>query len=98
MAEKDLDLAKASEIALAMDMATKNTQEMSHPSTSSVSVNVVNRGQKSNKSKYGGPNSHKTQGANAHTPCFRCGGKHAQSDCNVINEKCFSCQKVGHIW
>ncbi|XP_069103886.1 uncharacterized protein [Argopecten irradians] len=51
LAEKDLDLAKATEIALAVEMATKNTEEMGQPVSVTQTVNYVNR--KSNRSRMG---------------------------------------------
>ncbi|XP_060081069.1 uncharacterized protein K02A2.6-like [Ylistrum balloti] len=68
LAEKDLDLARANEIALAMEMATKDTEVMSQPVIGS--VNVVNKGQKykPRKSKYWGTersHSDKAEGTNS---------------------------------
>lgn len=103
LAEVDLDLKKATEIALAMEMAAKHTTEiMSKPV---VPVNQVTRGgRRWHREQKSGPGIRGPRaGDNAKPkydgkkPCFRCGGKHAAEDCKFKNEKCFECKKTGHI-
>ena len=96
LAERDLTLKSATDIALGMEMAARNTTEMNPQSAQVNRVagtkfkrNVSQKGEASSKPK---GNSQ----AQIQSECFRCGGKHTSDKCKFKTAKCFNCSKIGH--
>jgi hypothetical protein len=92
LSEADLSLSKASEIALAMETAAKDSQEL-QGKPESTEVNKLH------------PDKNKTEQVTQQkcpekpkTPCYRCGAEsHNSSECRFKNENCRKCGKRGHI-
>ena len=95
----DLTFKRASELALAMEIADKNTQEFK-PFSGSEVKNVSRetarkgRGQFSDRTKFQG---FQTGTKSKGLKCFRCAGSHAPNLCKFKEEKCYNCSKKGHI-
>ncbi|KAJ8356836.1 hypothetical protein SKAU_G00196300 [Synaphobranchus kaupii] len=108
LAQEDLTFKKAYELALSMELAAKNTREISGRGHGTQQIHVVNeaktfprRGKGQFKKQF--PKYEKTgqkQDSVGQQPCYRCigcSGKHSARDCWFKNEKCHVCSKVGHI-
>eukprot|EP00731_Ephydatia_muelleri_P015743 Em0009g167a len=90
LAEADLTLNRAVEIAQGMEIAERNTQQIQSavngasipisPTTTEVQapVQAVRR-------------------FNGRSDCHHCNGKHEPSKCPFIEAECFKCKKLGHI-
>ena len=88
LSEADLSFAKATEIALAMETAAKDTLEL--------------RGKKEFEVHKMDKDKHKPESSKDDTklksPCYRCGAdSHDSSECRFKNERCRKCGKMGHI-
>ncbi len=97
-----LSLSDALKVALSMEVAFKDSQELPHAAQSikSEPINSIQRAvtnrrvQNSKRSRqtpaYRGNHETKEQ-------CYRCLGQNHSADvCHFKREKCFNCQKVGH--
>lgn len=102
LTEKDLTFKKACDIALRLELAHKDTKELSGHSERQ----KVHKVQDSKHAKFT-PKTQPRPKGNVKTkytldkprkPCYRCGwDTHDQSDCKFINEKCHSCGKTEHV-
>ena len=82
LAEDKLTLEKAIQLARVLEMAEKDASALqSVRAPAPAEVHSVNRQQK-------GPGL---------SPCYRCGGKHKQSDCRFKARVCHACKKRGHL-
>lgn len=100
LSEPQLTFAKALEIAQAMEAAVDGANEITHSSDSGKefrmipapdSVNVVGR-------RESGRDEISTPVKSTHNKrCYRCGGPHTPNVCKFKYEKCFGCQKTGHV-
>ena len=82
LAEKDLNLQKAVEIATSIEMAAKNVRDLQATQAPREKVNKIAPIKPSKKAK----------------PCFRCGkSNHAPEKCKFKDSTCHHCQKKGHI-
>ncbi len=96
LCEDRLTLKRAVDMAQAMELAEKNSMELSchgnKGSNASVSVNKLfthkKGGDKSSKPSVSGKQEE---------TCFRCGGKHSAKTCRYKKFKCHNCLKVGHL-
>lgn len=83
---EDLTFHKACQIAKAMEMAERNTQEFNltagKESTLQGTVNKLETAKKKNTEE---------------PICYRCKGKHYASSCKFKLAKCFNCSRIGHI-
>jgi len=86
LAEPDLTLKKAEEIALAMELASKHVVDIQSTETTPSKVHQINSAGK-NKGKNPASNSE----------CYRCGEKHEASTCRFKEVECFKCGKRGHL-
>lgn len=90
LAEKDLTLAMAETIAIAMETAARDASEVAPSSAAAASSNVYHTTSpksSSSKGKSGGE-----------SPCYRCGGKgHTPGNCRFREAQCNHCGKTGHI-
>ena len=82
LAEADLTLKKAYDIAQAMEAAERSARELQ--GTASESVHRVY-----GKKKGGGVRRHET--------CYRCLGNHHPTECKFKESECYHCGKKGHI-
>lgn len=91
LAEPTLTFEKAKDIALAMELADKNTADLREQNQRSDMVNKI---------AFAGGRRMPTQRqfSEKHSRCGRCGeGPHKQgADCPAINGDCFHCGKKGH--
>ncbi|KAK0145350.1 hypothetical protein N1851_015749 [Merluccius polli] len=108
LTEHNLTFAKACELSLSMEMASKNTLEFASKMKGPATVNRIDK--KTTKgawkskpatsewrSKTTSDNS-RPQRTENHQPCYRCGGSnHAAQVCRYKTETCHKCSKVGHI-
>ncbi|KAI7789894.1 hypothetical protein IRJ41_014004, partial [Triplophysa rosa] len=91
LSEKDLTFKKACDIALALELAQKDTKQLS--------------AQRRDKYRGSGNSHHSTKKSVQRQPfskhksdCYRCGGaNHHPSECRYRNEKCHNCGKIGHL-
>lgn len=82
LAETDLNLKKATDIATAMEQAEKGASDIQGQATGEGQVNVVNE---------------KKAATETVKECWRCGGKHSPIDCFFKDTVCFACQQKGHL-
>ena len=83
LSERDLTLAKATQIALAMEAAAKDSLELQGKKKLNKKKEKVESAKDKVKSK---------------RPCYRCGSNlHSSEECQFRNENCRKCRKVGHI-
>ena len=92
LSEADLSLSKASEIALAMETAAKDSQELQgKPESTEVNKLHPDKNKTEQVTQQKGPEKPKT-------PCYRCGAEsHNSSEWRFKNENCRKCVKRGHI-
>ncbi|KAK3092066.1 hypothetical protein FSP39_024867 [Pinctada imbricata] len=84
LAEKNLDFAKALEIATAMETAADNAKDIQASAVSSnAQINLVN-----NQAQASGVSGKE---------CYRCGGNHFANKCRFRDAECHNCKKVGHL-
>ena len=82
LAEPKLTFKEAHEIAIAMELAEKNSQVLRDGQTS----------EEDNKLTVD-----KLAGEWKGRECFRCGGNHLSDECKFVDAVCFSCKKKGHV-
>ena len=90
LSEPDLSLAKASEIALAMEVAAKDTLELQGNINKESEVNKINKdSERVPKGK---------DDVKSKSQCYRCGGStHESAECYFRYKTCRKCGKLGHI-
>ncbi len=97
-----LTLEDALKLALSMETAFKDTQELiplNGIATNTSSINKISpyirRGSSTNSN---GRTARRTGNTRNPTSCYRCLGEgHTPDSCHYKREKCFHCQKIGHI-
>ncbi len=105
--KKDLTFKKSCDIALALELAHKDTKELGAQTTiKDTSVHKVQNAFGA-KEKYRGRGSSQfntkkwaqQQPSNKYkSSCYRCGGSnHHPTECRYRNEKCHNCGKTGHL-
>ena len=92
LAEKDLTLDKALDIARALEAAEKGTKDLKVEVTPPVSSSYF-----VSQSYYRRPPPKTLESTRSHKPCYRCGGPHLPSTCKCKDWECFNCKKKGHI-
>lgn len=98
LAESDLTLDRALEIATAREAATRDVQAMAGSAVYSVKTGEeknqkkYHSGKKESRKKSDGTNSNRPS-----KPCYGCGGNHWKKDCPHAKTKCHKCGKIGHI-
>lgn len=97
LAEDDLTFEGAVKIALAMEMAEKDT--VSFSSTSELVNKVKSKSGKGypGKKKPSFAESTATKSTVKGKECYRCGAKHHPESCTHKSTKCFNCSKIGHL-
>ncbi|KAG8191042.1 hypothetical protein JTE90_029485 [Oedothorax gibbosus] len=96
LSENALTLARATEIALSMEMAAKNAGDLKVALVSD--ANFVQRKSMPNKAKVKRKPPPSTTPARAGVRCNRCGAdNHRSQDCRFLRSTCNSCGKIGHI-
>ena len=83
LAEPGLNLAKALELALALETADKDTLTLKGANGASSQPVLTMQG--------------KPRGRDSTSTCYRCNGKHMASVCHFKEAQCHSCGKKGHI-
>ena len=86
LAEPDLTLKKAEEIALAMELASKHVVDIQSTDATPSKVNQVNSAARN-----------KGRNPASNTECYRCGEKHEAFTCRFKDAQCFKCGKRGHL-
>ena len=91
LAEKDLSLQKAMEIAQGMEAADRNAKSLKGSTPAIHKVRSL-----PTAPKHKSPNQKPTE--HSRTPCYRCGrSNHDQKDCRFRDATCHHCKKKGHI-
>jgi len=86
LGEKNLDLNRAIELATSMEMADRDSTELSRPQNGNGDVHQFDRRR---------PPQVKTS---ASAKCYRCNGTtHSPDDCWFKDAECRKCHKVGHV-
>ena len=88
LAERELTLKKAEEIALGEELAAKHVVDIQSETTPS-SVNRVDARDKNGIKD--------TKDHRPDSECYRCGEKHEASACRFKDAQCFKCGRRGHI-
>ena len=85
LAEPNLTLKRALEVAQAMETAERGSLDLQPaPAAAGVPVNAVEK---------------QRRGVNDDlVKCFRCGGKHMAMACKFTDAECFNCGKKGHTY
>lgn len=89
LSEPELSYKKAVELAIALELATKNVEDLSIKDGVTCN-NKVHRVQQ--HKSFQSDDSSKSQ-----RDCYRCGGQHEASKCRFREIMCFNCDKKGHI-
>ncbi|KAG1941992.1 retrotransposable element [Pimephales promelas] len=107
LSEKDLTFKKACDVALALELAQKDTKQLSaQAALKDRSVHKVqNVGGGREKYRGWGNSQYSSKKGAQQKPlpkhrgnCYRCGrGNHHPTECHYRNEKCHNCGKVGHL-
>ena len=94
LAEKDLTLEKAVNLAQGMETATKNVQELAQTGSVAVAIKAeVNQVTPYRRSRKEGQQTRKFTGT-----CFCCGKlRHRREDCRHKDAMCHICHKKGHL-
>ncbi|XP_026176653.1 zinc finger CCHC domain-containing protein 9 [Mastacembelus armatus] len=86
LAEENLTFEKALSIAVSVEAANKNAQDLQNPNTSVKCFKVNNNAEAPGAKGESAPS------------CYRCNGtKHVAAECKFKHEKCHACGKIGHI-
>ncbi len=93
---KDLTWEKAQEDALALEAATReaNVPAVQPTQAGTATVNKVSAYKKTSNKK------HQKKHDNSHNSehkCGRCLGNHAESKCPHLKDRCYNCNRYGHI-
>lgn len=91
LSENGLTLVRATEIAVSMETAAKNAEDLKTPTVEDTNYVHKNKPPERNQRKES-PNTAR----NGHR-CNRCGADHKSSDCRFIGATCHACKKIGHI-
>ena len=95
LAETHLTLDKAVKIAVAMETASRDANELQHKrGQERVNVNKVGAGHNKRTKE---PTSRYPTSTSSPIKCYRCGGSHKADKCHHINTKCNFCSKTGHL-
>lgn len=95
--KKDLTLAKAIEIAKAMEASNRGGAEISAEKST---VNAIHNRDKAKKRVFtnSGPVKKQTNGQSSKKSCYRCGSdQHLANSCTHTNSVCRFCDKKGHL-
>ena len=94
LAEPELTLQKAQNLAQAIESADKNAKDLQgqrQPPMTAVNAMTCKRGPPR------GTRARTDAEKLTETPCYRCGGKHSPRDCRFKDAVCHSCKKRGHL-
>ena len=105
LSEKDLTYEKALEIALAMEVAAKDTKDLLAASNAPTGLHYTatgggsfkNRSVRATRQPHNPQSKSKATKARANPICYRCGGPHLAPQCKFCNAECRRCKKIGHI-
>ena len=101
LSEKDLTYEKAMELALAMEAADKDTQELKQAGGNTTTTAQSATGSTSTVTPesvhYESLNSEKGGKTDKKVCCYRCGGNHLATGCHFKEAECRSCGKKGHL-
>ena len=98
LAEPDLTLDKALEIALAMEAAEKNIQQLNSTELSVQQVSTPKPHKGGSGHSVGSHWRPTRRGQQGQQTCFRCGSpKHKADRCRHKDTVCHGCHKVGHL-
>ena len=91
LAEPELTLQKAQNLAQAIESADKNAKDQRQPPMTAVNAVTSKRGPPR------GTRARADTGKSMEIPCYRCGGTHSPRDCRFKDAVCHSCKKRGHL-
>uniref|UniRef100_H3B501 Uncharacterized protein n=1 Tax=Latimeria chalumnae TaxID=7897 RepID=H3B501_LATCH len=93
--ETELTFKSACDIALALELAHKDTKELAGHTESPRQWNELqSMPQQPQGQKKPQPQASSTK---PKTPCYWCGGSHQQGTCRFRHERCHGCGKTGHL-
>ena len=85
LAERELTLKKAEEIALGEELAAKHVVDIQSETAAPSRVNRVDTEDK------------KKEDSQPNSECYRCGEKHEVAACRFKGAQCFNCGRKGHL-
>ena len=94
LAEPELTLKKALDLAQAQDTAEKGAQQLQQQCPQASQLHAIGQTKQSNHRQM---NVRQEQQQREQRPCYRCGGKHQQRDCPFRDAECHRCKKKGHL-
>jgi len=97
LAEPDLTLKKAQDLAQAIESADKNVKDLQGQRQPPVSTTVHAVTPRQGASNPKRPWARTDVGKTPDTQCHRCGGKHSPHSCRFKTAECHSCKRRGHL-
>ena len=94
LAEPELTLKKALELAQAQETAEKGAQQLQQQRPQASQLHAIRQTKRSSHRQM---NARQEQQQREQRPCYRCGGKHQQRDCPFRDAECHRCKKKGHL-
>ena len=94
LAEPELTLKKALDLAQAQETAEKGVQQLQQQHPQASKLHAIGQTKRSNHCQM---NARQEQQQREQRPCYRCGGKHQQRDCPFRDAECHRCKKKEHL-
>ena len=94
LAEPELTLKKALELAQAQETAEKGAQQLQQQRPQASQLHVIGQTKRSNHRQM---NARQEQQQREQRPCYHCGRTHSTATCRFKDAVCHKCNKKGHL-